>query len=75
MYVYSENLKKLLKKKPQRARVKILSMKHHRESVYQVCSNKSPGVKIGPARGRGDHCLSLYVYDKAIKTLLKNPKS
>jgi hypothetical protein len=26
-------------------------MKHLLVSVYQVCSNKSPGVKIGPAPG------------------------
>jgi hypothetical protein len=29
----------------------IISMKHLLMCVYQVCSNKSPGVKIGPAPG------------------------
>jgi hypothetical protein len=29
-------------------------MKHLLMGVYQVCSNKSPWVKIGPARGRGE---------------------
>jgi hypothetical protein len=29
-------------------------MKHLLMGVYQVFSNKSPWVKIGPARGRGE---------------------
>jgi hypothetical protein len=29
----------------------MFSMKHLLMGVYQVCSNKSPWVKIGPARG------------------------
>jgi hypothetical protein len=35
-------------------------MKHHLVSVYQVCSNKCPGVKIGPAPGVIDFSL-LYI--------------
>jgi hypothetical protein len=35
----------------QRARARIFSMKHVLMDVYQVCSNKSPGFKIGPAPG------------------------
>jgi hypothetical protein len=31
------------------AKAKIFGMKHLLMSVYQICSNKSPGVKIGPA--------------------------
>jgi hypothetical protein len=30
-------------------------MKHLLMGVYQVCSNKSPWVKIGPARGGGGY--------------------
>jgi hypothetical protein len=41
-YVYSKNLKNLLLKTP-----KIFIMKHLLMGVYQVCSNKSPWVKIG----------------------------
>jgi hypothetical protein len=33
----------------QRARAKIFSMKYVLMDVYQVCANKSPWVKIGPA--------------------------
>jgi hypothetical protein len=29
-------------------------MKHLLMSAYQVCSNKSPWTKIGPARGWGE---------------------
>jgi hypothetical protein len=50
----------------------MFSMKHLLMGVHQVCSNKSPLVKIGPARGwgvgegegAGDHCFSLYVCSK-----------
>jgi hypothetical protein len=45
-----KNLKYLLLK-TERARAKIFGMKHLLVSVYQVCSNKRPGVKIGPPRG------------------------
>jgi hypothetical protein len=38
-------------------------MKHVLMGVYQICSNKSPGVKIGPAPGDID----LYVYIKNLK--------
>jgi hypothetical protein len=37
--------------KNQREKAKIFSMKHLLVGVYQVCSNKSPGVKIGPSPG------------------------
>jgi hypothetical protein len=41
-------------------------MNHLLVDVYQVCSNKSLGVKIGPAPG--GHCFSLYdVYSKNLK--------
>jgi hypothetical protein len=45
--------------------------------VYQVCSNKSPGVKIVPDPGGGRvFDFSLNVYRKNLKNLLlKNPKS
>jgi hypothetical protein len=33
--------------------------------VYQVCSNKSPDVKIGSALG--GHCFSLYLHIKNLK--------
>jgi hypothetical protein len=39
----------------QRARAKIFSIKHFLMDVYQVCSNKRPVVKIGPAQGDIDH--------------------
>jgi hypothetical protein len=45
-YVYGKNLKIFLKTS---ARAEILSMKHFLTGVYHVCSNKSPGVNIGPA--------------------------
>jgi hypothetical protein len=35
---------------------------------YQICSNKSPGVKIGPAPG--GHWFSLFAYSKNLKNLL-----
>jgi hypothetical protein len=47
-----KNFKYLLLKN-QRGRALIFGMKHLLVSVYQVCSNKSPWAKIGPALG--DH--------------------
>jgi hypothetical protein len=47
LYVYSKNFKKNLLT----ARAKIFIMKHLQMGVYQVCSNKSSWVKIGPAPG------------------------
>jgi SPX domain protein involved in polyphosphate accumulation len=46
----AKTLKKIFEK-TQIARVKIFSMKHLPVSVFKVCSNKSPRVKIGPATG------------------------
>jgi hypothetical protein len=40
--------------------------------VYQVCSNKSPGVKIGPAPGVIDFPYMHIV--KTLKSSLKEPK-
>jgi hypothetical protein len=44
-------------------------MKHLLVGVYQVCSNKNPGVKIGPARGGGGVIDFLYLY--IVKNFLK----
>jgi hypothetical protein len=39
-------------KKPKELELRYLfGVKHLLVSVYQVCSNKSPGVKIGPTQG------------------------
>jgi hypothetical protein len=47
-------------------------MKHVVMGVYQICSNKSPGVKIGPAPGVIDF---IYVNSKKFKkSSLKKPK-
>jgi hypothetical protein len=46
----------------------MLSMKYLLMGVYQVCSNKSPRVKIGPAGGgeerreKGGRLLFLYLF-------------
>jgi hypothetical protein len=48
--VYSKNLKNLFFKKPNELE---LSLKHLLIGVNQVCSNKSPWFKIGPAVGQG----------------------
>jgi hypothetical protein len=42
-------------------------MKHLLVSVYKVCSNKTPGVKIGPALGVID-----FLYMCLAKTLKKS---
>jgi hypothetical protein len=42
---------KIFFKKTQRARALIFGMKYLLVSVYQVCSNKAPGVKFNPAQG------------------------
>jgi hypothetical protein len=39
-------------------------MKHVQMDVYQVCSNKSPGVKIGPAPGDIDFPDMCIVFEK-----------
>jgi hypothetical protein len=57
----------------QRARDKISNMKHLVLSVYKVCSNKSPGVKIFPAQGVIDFP-NMYIL-KLKKNLFKNSKS
>jgi hypothetical protein len=47
-------------------------MKHVLMDVYQVCPNKSPGVKIGPARADIDFpymCIA-----KTKKSSLKKPE-
>jgi hypothetical protein len=50
-------------------------MKHLLMGVYQVCSNKGPWVKIGPALGVIDFPYK-YVYSKNLKSLLlKKPES
>jgi hypothetical protein len=55
-----KNFKDLLLEN-ERGRAKIFGMKHHLASVYQVCSNKCPGVKIGPTPGRSLISLFLYI--------------
>jgi hypothetical protein len=48
LYLYIKKLKTSSLKKTQRARVLVFGMKHLLVTVYQVCSNKSSGVKIFP---------------------------
>jgi hypothetical protein len=61
LYVYRKNLNILLLKNIKSYR---LDIKHETSSdrclPIQVCSNESPGVKIGP--DPGDHLFSLYVH-------------
>jgi hypothetical protein len=42
-------------------------MKQLLECVYKVCSNISPGVKIGPTGGRGDGVID-FPYMYVVKT-------
>jgi hypothetical protein len=46
-------------------------MKHLLMGVYQVCSNKSPWVKIGPARGRGEAYIQVSDLRAIMALLLK----
>jgi hypothetical protein len=65
--MYIEKLKNNFFKKNVRA--KISSMKYPLVSVYQVCSNINPGIKIDPAPG-------VLLFHKHFKNLLVNdPKS
>jgi hypothetical protein len=45
-----KDLNNILLKTP-KLKLKIFDIKLLHLRIYQVCSNKSPGVKIGPARG------------------------
>jgi hypothetical protein len=54
--------------KTQRARAKIFSMMNLFMGVYQVCSNKGPGVKIDPTQE--GYRFSLYAYSKNLKNIL-----
>jgi hypothetical protein len=47
-------------------------MKHLLVSVYKDCSNKSPGVKTGPAPGVSLF-LNIYVKKKLKKSTFKKP--
>jgi hypothetical protein len=55
--------------KTHRVRAKILNMKLLLVSVYQVCLNRSPSMKIDTTPGV---LFSLYVYSKKLKNLFQN---
>jgi hypothetical protein len=63
-----KKLKKSSFKKTKELELKIFGMKHCLVSVYQVCSIKSPGVKIGSALGVIDFP---YLYLKKLQIFFK----
>jgi hypothetical protein len=69
-----KKLKRFSLKKPKELVFCLFGMKHHLVRVYQVCSNNSPGVKIGPALGVIDFPY-LYTVKTLKNLLLKNSNS
>ena len=49
--LYREQHEKIFLSETTRPRALLFGMKHHLVDLYQVCSNYSPGAKIGLASG------------------------